>query len=139
MQPQQPTTASRVKSIIGGSLGNLVEWYDWYAYTAFSLYFSAALLLSVIHLGGPVWWVDMRDEGMWMAVGLIHVSVLAVQLWICSLGLGWMTYELVDMPKVQAHMMAMGWVIGATVQAAIMLIGVPALIAIVMQHLVGSS
>ncbi|MDO3644786.1 MFS transporter [Mucilaginibacter sp. L3T2-6] len=36
------TTAERVKSIIGGSLGNLVEWYDWYAYTAFTLYFSGA-------------------------------------------------------------------------------------------------
>jgi MHS family alpha-ketoglutarate permease-like MFS transporter len=30
----------RLKSIIGGSAGNLVEWYDWYAYSAFSLYFS---------------------------------------------------------------------------------------------------
>ncbi|HTL09020.1 MAG TPA: MFS transporter, partial [Chitinophagaceae bacterium] len=26
--------------IIGGSAGNLVEWYDWYAYSAFSLYFA---------------------------------------------------------------------------------------------------
>ena len=34
-----PTTIERIKSIIGGSLGNLVEWYDWYVYTAFSLYF----------------------------------------------------------------------------------------------------
>jgi MHS family alpha-ketoglutarate permease-like MFS transporter len=42
----QPTTTSRIKSIIGGSLGNLVEWYDWYAYTAFSLYFSAAFFPS---------------------------------------------------------------------------------------------
>jgi MHS family alpha-ketoglutarate permease-like MFS transporter len=33
---------SRLRSIIGGSIGNLVEWYDWYAYSAFSLYFSAA-------------------------------------------------------------------------------------------------
>jgi MHS family alpha-ketoglutarate permease-like MFS transporter len=38
----QETTTHRIKSIIGGSLGNLVEWYDWYVYTAFSLYFSAA-------------------------------------------------------------------------------------------------
>src|SRR4051812_30663457 len=30
----------RLKSIIGGSIGNLVEWYDWYAYSAFSLYFA---------------------------------------------------------------------------------------------------
>ncbi len=39
---QHTTTATRIRSIIGGSLGNLVEWYDWYVYTAFSLYFSGA-------------------------------------------------------------------------------------------------
>lgn len=32
--------AWRLKAIIGGSIGNLVEWYDWYAYSAFSLYFA---------------------------------------------------------------------------------------------------
>ncbi|GAB1341793.1 MFS transporter [Gemmatimonas sp.] len=31
---------SRLRSIVGGSIGNLVEWYDWYAYSAFSLYFA---------------------------------------------------------------------------------------------------
>ncbi len=31
---------NRLPSIIGGSLGNLVEWYDWYAYSAFTLYFA---------------------------------------------------------------------------------------------------
>ncbi|MFD0792941.1 MFS transporter [Mucilaginibacter litoreus] len=36
------TTQSRIWSIIGGSLGNLVEWYDWYVYSAFSLYFAGA-------------------------------------------------------------------------------------------------
>ncbi|MBP2302013.1 MFS transporter [Azospirillum picis] len=36
------STASRLKSIIGGSIGNLVEWYDWYVYSAFSLYFAHA-------------------------------------------------------------------------------------------------
>lgn len=30
----------RIKAIVVGSLGNLVEWYDFYAYTAFSLYFA---------------------------------------------------------------------------------------------------
>ncbi|CAN5487117.1 MFS transporter [soil metagenome] len=30
----------RLKSILGGSVGNLVEWYDWYVYSAFSLYFA---------------------------------------------------------------------------------------------------
>jgi MHS family alpha-ketoglutarate permease-like MFS transporter len=33
--------ANRLKSIIGGSAGNLVEWYDWYAYSSLSLYFAA--------------------------------------------------------------------------------------------------
>jgi MHS family alpha-ketoglutarate permease-like MFS transporter len=32
----------RVKAIFIGSLGNLVEWYDFYAYTAFALYFAPA-------------------------------------------------------------------------------------------------
>ncbi|RYY40442.1 MAG: MFS transporter [Chitinophagaceae bacterium] len=30
----------RLRAIIGGSAGNLVEWYDWYAYSAFTLYFA---------------------------------------------------------------------------------------------------
>lgn len=35
-------SSSRLKAIFGGSIGNLVEWYDWYAYSAFALYFSAS-------------------------------------------------------------------------------------------------
>jgi MHS family alpha-ketoglutarate permease-like MFS transporter len=30
----------RLKSILGGSAGNMVEWYDWYVYSAFTLYFA---------------------------------------------------------------------------------------------------
>ncbi|MGD9984574.1 MAG: MFS transporter [Porticoccaceae bacterium] len=37
-----PTVRTRLRSIFGGSIGNLVEWYDWYAYSAFSLYFAKA-------------------------------------------------------------------------------------------------
>ena len=37
-----PDSSSRLKAIIGGSIGNLVEWYDWYAYSAFSLYFASS-------------------------------------------------------------------------------------------------
>ncbi len=31
---------SRARSLVAGSAGNLVEWYDWYVYSAFSLYFA---------------------------------------------------------------------------------------------------
>ncbi|SMQ14313.1 MFS transporter, MHS family, alpha-ketoglutarate permease [Streptomyces sp. Ag82_O1-12] len=30
-----------VSNILRGSIGNLIEWYDWYAYTAFSVYFAS--------------------------------------------------------------------------------------------------
>jgi MFS transporter, MHS family, alpha-ketoglutarate permease len=30
----------RLRSIVAGSAGNLVEWYDWFAYATFSLYFA---------------------------------------------------------------------------------------------------
>ena len=30
----------RIKSIFGGSIGNLIEWYDFYVYNAFALYFA---------------------------------------------------------------------------------------------------
>ncbi|WP_109481023.1 MFS transporter [Paraburkholderia sp. C35] len=30
----------RLKSIFSGSAGNLIEWYDWYVYSAFALYFA---------------------------------------------------------------------------------------------------
>ncbi len=35
-----PPPRHRLRSILGGSAGNLVEWYDWYAYSAFTLYFA---------------------------------------------------------------------------------------------------
>jgi MHS family alpha-ketoglutarate permease-like MFS transporter len=36
----------RIKAIFIGSMGNLVEWYDFYAYTAFALYFAPAFFPS---------------------------------------------------------------------------------------------
>lgn len=33
-------TRGRLRAIVGGSLGNFVEWYDWFAYASFSLYFG---------------------------------------------------------------------------------------------------
>ncbi|MGN6478856.1 MFS transporter [Luteibacter sp.] len=35
-----PSARERLKSIVGGSTGNLVEWFDWYVYAAFTLYFA---------------------------------------------------------------------------------------------------
>ena len=35
-----PAASHRLRNIIGGSAGNLVEWYDWYVYSAFALYFA---------------------------------------------------------------------------------------------------
>ena len=34
------TPLARLKAILGGSAGNLVEWYDWFAYSSFALYFA---------------------------------------------------------------------------------------------------
>jgi MHS family alpha-ketoglutarate permease-like MFS transporter len=36
----------RLFSIFGGSVGNLIEWYDFYIYSAFSLYFAKAFFPS---------------------------------------------------------------------------------------------
>jgi len=38
--PKAADSRHRLKSIIGGATGNLVEWYDWYVYAAFALYFA---------------------------------------------------------------------------------------------------
>jgi MHS family alpha-ketoglutarate permease-like MFS transporter len=40
------TTRQRLKSIFGGSVGNLVEWYDWYTYSALSIYFAQVFFPS---------------------------------------------------------------------------------------------
>ena len=40
--PDSTGMAQRLKAVVIGSIGNLVEWYDFYAYAAFSLYFAAS-------------------------------------------------------------------------------------------------
>jgi MHS family alpha-ketoglutarate permease-like MFS transporter len=73
LPPTSPDNQSRLFSIFGGSAGNLVEWYDWYVYSAFALYFapvffpkgdSTAQLLSA----GAIFAVGflMRPIGAWM-------------------------------------------------------------------------
>src|SRR5260221_9580278 len=33
-------SVSRISAVFGGSVGNLVEWFDWYSYSAAALYFA---------------------------------------------------------------------------------------------------
>jgi len=40
------TVRQRLLSIFGGSVGNLIEWYDFYIYSAFSLYFAKSFFPS---------------------------------------------------------------------------------------------
>lgn len=42
--PSQPKSVAG--NVIRGSLGNLIEWYDWYAYAAFSIYFASVFFPS---------------------------------------------------------------------------------------------
>jgi MHS family alpha-ketoglutarate permease-like MFS transporter len=40
--PRDAAASRRLKNIVGGSAGNLVEWFDWYVYASFALYFAPA-------------------------------------------------------------------------------------------------
>ncbi len=40
IEPASKIQGWRLRAIIGGSAGNLVEWYDWFAYASLSLYFA---------------------------------------------------------------------------------------------------
>lgn len=77
MKKSEGISKQRLKSIIGGSIGNLVEWYDWYAYSAFSLYFSGAffpesnITAQLLNTAG-IFAVGflMRPIGGWMFGGI---------------------------------------------------------------------
>jgi MFS transporter, MHS family, alpha-ketoglutarate permease len=55
----------RLKAIFVGSIGNLVEWYDFYAYAAFALYFAAAFFPGT----DPV--VQQLNAAILFAIGFI--------------------------------------------------------------------
>lgn len=55
----------RLKAIFIGSIGNLVEWYDFYAYAAFALYFAGAFFPSA----DPV--VQQLNAAILFAAGFI--------------------------------------------------------------------
>ena len=55
----------RLRAIFVGSIGNLVEWYDFYAYAAFSLYFASSFFPRT----DPV--VQQLDAALLFALGFI--------------------------------------------------------------------
>src|SRR5436853_6111164 len=55
----------RLKAIFIGSIGNLVEWYDFYAYAAFALYFAGSFFPGT----DPV--VQQLNAAVLFAVGFI--------------------------------------------------------------------
>ena len=55
----------RIKAIFIGSVGNLVEWYDFYAYAAFALYFASAFFPG----NDPV--VQQLNAALLFALGFI--------------------------------------------------------------------
>ena len=64
---------TNVRSVIGGAAGNLVEWFDWYVYSAFSLYFAKAFFPEgdqTAHLlaTSGIFWIGflMRPIGGWL-------------------------------------------------------------------------
>ena len=73
MDEAQKPMARRIGSIIGGSVGNLVEWFDWYVYASFSLYFAKAFFpkgdqTAQLLSAAAVFAVGflMRPVGAWM-------------------------------------------------------------------------
>jgi len=63
--PKNAGTAWRLKAIFTGSIGNLVEWYDWYAYAAFALYFAPVFFPQ----GNPT--VQLLNTAAIFAVGFL--------------------------------------------------------------------
>ncbi len=70
---QTATMGRRIKSIFGGSVGNLVEWYDWYAYSAFALMYPP---LARLLPASPSEEVAMLARTMFSAVhGIISLGL----------------------------------------------------------------
>lgn len=93
----------RLKSILGGSAGNMVEWYDWYIYSAFTLYFassffpsgnetaellSAAAVFAVGFLMRPIgaWFMGIysdrhgRKSGLTLSVTLMCIGSILIAI-----------------------------------------------------------
>jgi len=97
------TPMARLRAILGGSAGNFVEWYDWFAYSAFTLYFAghffpkgdqtaqllqAAAVFAVGFLARPIgawamgFYADRagRRAALTLAVALMSLGSFAIAL-----------------------------------------------------------
>jgi MHS family alpha-ketoglutarate permease-like MFS transporter len=102
----------RLKSIIGGSAGNLVEWYDWYVYSAFTLYFapiffpsgdqtaellSAAAVFAVGFLMRPIgaWFMGIYADRKGRKAGLtLSVTLMCLGSFLIAVTPGYQTIGL---------------------------------------------
>jgi MHS family alpha-ketoglutarate permease-like MFS transporter len=94
---------ARLKAILGGSAGNFVEWYDWFAYASFSIYFAhvffpkgdttaqymqTALVFALGFLARPVgaWMMGLyadragRRAALSLSVGMMCLGSLIIAL-----------------------------------------------------------
>ena len=94
---------ARLKAILGGSAGNFVEWYDWFAYASFSIYFAkvffpegdataqymkTALVFALGFLARPIgaWLMGLyadragRKAALTVSVGMMCVGSLVIAL-----------------------------------------------------------
>jgi MHS family alpha-ketoglutarate permease-like MFS transporter len=109
----QDVRRHRLRNIIGGSAGNLVEWYDWYVYSIFGIYFaqaffpkgdrtaqllSTALIFAVGFVMRPVgaWLMGIyadrrgRKAGLTLSVSLMCVGSLMIALVPGHATIGWL-------------------------------------------------
>ncbi|MCU0685682.1 MAG: MFS transporter [Polyangiaceae bacterium] len=91
------STGQRLRSIVGGSIGNLIEWYDWYVYSAFSLYFARAFfpqgdLTAQLLNTAAVFAIGflMRPIGGWLLGAYAdrrgRKAALLLSIWLMCLG-----------------------------------------------------
>ncbi|MFM8941021.1 MAG: MFS transporter [Phenylobacterium sp.] len=71
--PPALTPMARIRAIMGGAAGNLVEWYDWFAYSSFALYFAPHFFpkgdsTAQLMQAAAVFWVGFlaRPLGAWL-------------------------------------------------------------------------
>jgi len=94
----------RLRSIFGGAAGNLVEWFDWYVYAAFSLYFARDFFPGTDQTAqflatSGIFWIGflMRPLGGWLLgrVGDRHGRRTALALSVSLMGGGSLMVALV--------------------------------------------